>query len=65
MSVRAASSRNGFTLVEVVFAVAIISATLIGISSLISMGGKQATRAEDEREVASLCLSVRTCVNTL
>ena len=65
MSVRAANARNGFTLVEVVFAVAIISATLIGISSLISMGGKQAARAEDEREMASLCLSVRTCAKSL
>lgn len=53
---------EGFTMVEIVFAVAIISVTLIGVTAIISMSGNQATRIEDEREMAELALSVKTCV---
>lgn len=49
-------------MVEIVFAVAIISVTLIGVTAIISMSGNQATRIEDEREMAELALSVKTCV---
>ena len=55
-------SREGFTLVEIVFAVAIISVSLIGVSAIISMSGNQATRIEDERDVSELALSAKTCV---
>lgn len=56
--------RDGFTLVEIIFAVAIISVSLIGVSAIISMSGNQATRIEDEREVSELALSVKTCVTS-
>ncbi|MFB0964269.1 MAG: type II secretion system protein [Patescibacteria group bacterium] len=54
--------QGGFTLVEIIFAVAIISVSLIGVSAIISMSGNQATRIEDEREASELALSVKTCV---
>lgn len=56
------TSGGGFTIIEIIFAVAIISVSLIGVSSIISMSGNQATRIEDEREISELALSVKTCV---
>ncbi len=58
---RKSASKSGFTLVEIIFAVAILSVSLIGVSSIISMSGNQATRLEDEREISELALSVKTC----
>lgn len=57
-------SHNAFTLAEILFAVAIISVSFIGVSALISLGGRQATRIEDEREISDLALSVETCVKS-
>lgn len=57
-----AADRQGFTMVEIVFAVAIISVTFIGVTAIISLSGNQATKIEDEREMAELLLSVKTCV---
>lgn len=56
------TSAEGFTLIEIIFAVAILSVSLIGVSGIISMSGNQATRIEDEREITELALSVKTCV---
>ncbi|MDQ1344401.1 MAG: hypothetical protein QG650_1122 [Patescibacteria group bacterium] len=56
--------RSAFTLAEIIFAVAIISVSLLGASALISTGGRQASQAEDDRESSDLLLSVRTCVSS-
>lgn len=56
------TARKGFTLIEIIFAVAIMSVSLIGISSIISMSGNQATRMEDEREASELAISLKNCV---
>ncbi len=53
---------DGFSLIEIIFAVSILSVSLIGVSAIISMSGNQATRIEDEREISELALSLKTCV---
>lgn len=58
------TSLGGFTLIEIIFAVSIISVSLIGVSAIISMSGNQATRIEDEREISELALSIKTCVSS-
>lgn len=57
-------SAKGFTLVEILIAVAVLTTVMLGTSALISTGGKQASRLEDDRELSDLLLSAKNCVGT-
>jgi prepilin-type N-terminal cleavage/methylation domain-containing protein len=56
--------RKGFSFVEILIAVAILSTVLIGTYSFISAGGREASRLENLREMSGLLLSAKACVGS-
>jgi prepilin-type N-terminal cleavage/methylation domain-containing protein len=56
--------RTGFSLVEILLAVTILTIVLTGTYSIVASGAKEASRVENGREISSLLFSAKACVES-
>lgn len=55
---------SAFSIIEIIFAVAILATGMLGTYALISGGSREAVRSENSQEMAGMLLSAKTCVQS-